>query len=471
MTFSINIGTDTETTYRSFNSILSDLYDNESKVISPEFVRDAVFSSYVESALKPTNGYIGVDSLNPTDKDIKLKQFYGKRHYNGTDIMTDSLLLSDTDIFFYNTKDDNDSNNISTKLSFLSGADYSLFDKAPYIKVTTLAGTTSQSYDFINQNGEINLSTNTYDINLNGITFSNNIPTNNDLMFWSSLNNKVVFDELTLTATSSIGATGSTLSFLSGTTNLNGYPLEFTDTRPLPRTWNDNLPIASININESINTMLYKLIYPYLPPLVDLRLISPYDNGYIEIGMNVLVPIEYTITKRTNKIVNINLTNMISSTQFCPITGGGFITQTGILNGVLTPGTTTNDFTLTVMDDYVPPAVVSDTITLTEIYPYFHGFGTTITSLNLNTYTKIIEPKQNQSINIFGTGDYYFIYDSTYGDLSDIKDGSNSSIIGSSTNGFINLNSPDSYWGPKEFKWYKIPINELNPGQFYQFNF
>ena len=141
----------------------NELFDNDSKYISPQFIRDAAFSSYVEPALKPTDGYIGVDSLNPTDKDIKLKQFYGKRHYNNNDIMSDSLLLSDTDIFFYNTKDDSDPNNNSTKLSFLSGTDYSLFDKAPYVKVTALSGTTSQSYDWVNQNGDIKLTS--YELN------------------------------------------------------------------------------------------------------------------------------------------------------------------------------------------------------------------------------------------------------------------------------------------------------------------
>lgn len=472
MTFSINIGTDTQANYKEFNDILNELFDNDSKYISPQFLRDAAFSSYVEPALKPTDGYIGVDSLNPTDKDIKLKQFYGKRHYNNNDIMSDSLLLSDTDIFFYNTKDDSDPNNNSTKLSFLSGTDYSLFDKAPYVKVTTLSGTTSQSYDWVNQNGGIKLTSNTYDVNLNGITFSNDIPNNNDLIFWSDSYNKIVFKQLTLTDTSSIGSTGSSLSLISGVSNLNGYSLEFTDTRPLPTTWNSNLPIGTTNVNESINTMLYKLIYEYLPPLVELVLCSPYDSGYIEIGMNILIPIKYTITKRTNKIVNINLTNMISSTQLCPIINDGFLTQTGNLNGLLTPGSITNDFTLTVIDDYIPPAVVSDTITLSEVYPYFHGFGSTITSLNLNTYTKIIEPEQNQKINIFGSGDYYFIYDSTYNDLVEILDETGTDIISSSTNSLIMLNSPDSYWGPKEFKCYKIPsVNISTPGEFYEFKF
>ena len=476
MTFTINIGTDTETDYRDFDSILNDLYDNDVKYINPKYIRDAFFYTYVESALKPTDvggdKYIGVDSIDISNRDTKLKHFYGKRHYNGTDIMDVGLLTSDTDIFFYNTKEDTDVNINSTKLSFLAGSDFSLFDKAPYIKSTILDSSTSQGLDIVNKNGDINISSNSHNVDIDGVKFPlmSETPSNNDLMYWNDVNDRLEFKEFTYSV-ASISSTGP-INLLSADSFLNGHPLEFTDTRPLPKTWNDNLPIGSTNVNESINTMLYKMIYEYLPPLVDLYLCPPYDSGYIEIGMNILIPIKYTITKRTNKIVNINLTNMLSSTQLCPIIDDGFLTQTGNLNGVLTSGSTTNDFMLTVVDDYTPPAVVNDTVTLNEIYPYFHGFGTSVSSLNLNTYHKIIEPEQNQKINIFGSGDYYFVYDSTYGDLVEILDETGTDVISSSTNSLVILTSPDAYWGSKEFKCYKISsVNITTPGEFYEFKF
>ena len=150
MTFSINNGTDTESSYKEFDDILNELFDNDSKLITPRSIRDAVFSTYVEPALKPTGSYIGIDTLNPLDRDIKSKQFYGKRSYLSNDTMSDSLLSSDSDIFFYNTKSDSDISNVSTKISFLSGTDTLLFDNSPYIKVSTLSGTESQSYNFVN---------------------------------------------------------------------------------------------------------------------------------------------------------------------------------------------------------------------------------------------------------------------------------------------------------------------------------
>ena len=468
MTFSINNGTDTESSYKEFDDILNELFDNDSKLITPRSIRDAVFSTYVEPALKPTGSYIGIDTLNPLDRDIKSKQFYGKRSYLSNDTMSDSLLSSDSDIFFYNTKSDSDISNVSTKISFLSGTDTSLFDNSPYIKVSTLSGTESQSYGFVNLS-DINF--NGTNVNLNGITFSstvfpNPVPTNNDLMFW--LNDSIVFKEIELTEPSYIGATGSTLSLVSGNVSLNNYSLDFTDLTPLPKTWNDNLPIASINVGESLNTMLYKLIYEYLPPLVSLELLPPYDSGYIELGMNVLIPIKYTIVKRTKKVVYFNLVNLISSSQFCPIDQGGFVTQTGIVNGVLTSGSTTNDFTLIVIDEH--PTTVSDTVSLIEILPYFHGFSDKPMGNGiLYDLSKIIEPKTNKSLNIYGSGDYYFIYDSQYGTLNEILDGDDVPV--SSDTGLVNLNSVESYWGPKQFRWYKISIDETNLGKIYKFNY
>mgnify|MGYP001282982513 CR=1 FL=1 len=480
MAFTINIGSPTETEYRGFDSILNDLYDNDVKYINPKYIRDAVLYTYEESVLKPTDvsgviKYIGIDSEDPSNRDTKLKHFYGKRSFGGQDIMNTTLLdrsINDTDIFFYNTKEDTDVNINSTKLSFLAGSDFSLFDKAPYIKSTILDSSATQGLDIVNKNGDINISSTSHNVNIDGVKFPlmSETPSNNDLMYWNSANDRLEFKEFTYSV-ASISSTGP-VNLLSANSFLNGYSLEFTDTTPLPKTWNDNLPMGSINVDESINTMLYKLIYEYLPPLVDLYLCSPYDSGYIEIGMNILVPIKYTITKRTNKIVNINLTNMISSTQLCPIIDDGFLTQSGNLNGVLTSGSTTNDFTLTVIDDYDPPATVSDTVTLNEVYPYFNGFGTSVNSLNLNTYDKIIEPEQNQKINIFGSGDYYFVYDSTYGDLVEILDETGTDVISSSTISLVILTSPDAYWGSKEFKCYKISsVNITIPGEFYEFKF
>ena len=111
-TYSINVGQTTEA-YRKpdINSVLADIPNNTQKQISPKDVRDAFLSSWANSSFKQTIGvasieYVGLDSGDPTNRDIKQKIFIGKRNYAGTDIMNNTLLSTSNqnDIYLYNTK-------------------------------------------------------------------------------------------------------------------------------------------------------------------------------------------------------------------------------------------------------------------------------------------------------------------------------------------------------------------------------
>jgi len=111
VTYSINIGTSLEA-YRKPDliSVLKDIPDNTHKLISPRDIRDAFLSTWANSPFKQTKNisgieYIGIDSGNPADRDIKQKIFLGKRSYANLDIMSDSMLSSKSaDIYIYNTK-------------------------------------------------------------------------------------------------------------------------------------------------------------------------------------------------------------------------------------------------------------------------------------------------------------------------------------------------------------------------------
>jgi len=108
-TYSISVGTPTEALRKQdINSVLLDLPDNTQKLISPKDVRDAFVTTWANSAFKQTIGqanieYLGIDSGNPNNRDIKQKIFIGKRNYAGLDIMN-NVLLNDTnnDIYIYN---------------------------------------------------------------------------------------------------------------------------------------------------------------------------------------------------------------------------------------------------------------------------------------------------------------------------------------------------------------------------------
>jgi hypothetical protein len=62
------------------------------------------------------------------------KILMGKRSFLSNDIMSESLLSSDFDILFYNTKIDTISNT-ATKIAFLAGNDFSLFQELLIYKV------------------------------------------------------------------------------------------------------------------------------------------------------------------------------------------------------------------------------------------------------------------------------------------------------------------------------------------------
>ena len=84
-TFSINVGTTTQTsgyelggTSSDLNGIIfSNLHDNQTFDITPEMVRDALFSLNVSYPFKETSvsgqSYIGIDTQNPNNRDLKKK--------------------------------------------------------------------------------------------------------------------------------------------------------------------------------------------------------------------------------------------------------------------------------------------------------------------------------------------------------------------------------------------------------------
>ena len=86
-TYSISVGGPTEALRKQdINSVLLDLPDNTQKLISPRDVRDAFVTTWANSAFKQTIGkgaieYLGIDSGNPDNRDIKQKILLGKRNF------------------------------------------------------------------------------------------------------------------------------------------------------------------------------------------------------------------------------------------------------------------------------------------------------------------------------------------------------------------------------------------------------
>src|ERR1035437_10362433 len=105
-TYSIYSGTTTEAIkLNTLQDALVGLIDNTAKLITPKDVRNAVYTTWENISLKTTNVsgstvlYTGYDL--PT---LRQKFYFGKKKLLNLNIMSSTLLNSDTDVFIYNNK-------------------------------------------------------------------------------------------------------------------------------------------------------------------------------------------------------------------------------------------------------------------------------------------------------------------------------------------------------------------------------
>lgn len=480
MTFSINTVTSTQAsvvniigaTAIDFSELLYKLKDNEDKEINPEDLRDSVLTSYSTQVFKETYAsqsslyYIGIDNGNTDylNKDVKNKIYLGKRSYLTDDVMTNSLLNSDADIILFNTKRDTVSN-YRTRLSILSGTNSTIYTEAPYIQsqVVTLGTYSSLSLDIVNDTNHgltlsmINLYSNSGTISVNDIIFptvassSTSIGDNKTLQW---MDGELIWADLTYSVSDYVGTTGSQLDFYGSEVNVNGYPIEFTSNEPCP------INLGDIKMGETFNSisifeMLQRIIYPYLPPTCQLSILPPYSSGCAEVGTSPVIKLEYTIVKRSLPTLTSVFSYMIPS-NYPPITTSGLVTVSGSASGVIiTPVTSvTSSFSISVSDGAQSCAATASVL---GVYPYFTGFSTlsAMTTAGLLSMTKLVESFGDKYIDVYGSGNLYFIYDSDYPALSDILDELGNSIFSNFTPSLVTLSSPTGLWASKEFRIYQ----------------
>lgn len=519
-TFSVYNGTPKETTSyllggsfsigsTYFQNILTNLQDNVQKLIGAKDLRDAVLSigsSYIfKQTTTPglTNSYIAVDTLNFSTqssvvslRDLQsYKMLFGKRAYSGTfsydlshDIFniasTYSLITSDSDIFFYNTKLDDVQQN-TTRLSIVAGSTSNSTTQqfSPYIQsqIVETGVIDSLSLDFVNPSGDIfvrsdyatvsiyNPTIATYSIDLPNIANSTGSASTNKTLKWGP--NGLYWDEIRYPILSHYGITGSELNIFGSEVYLNGYSLEFTDNRKVPININD------VNFGENfdhypLGDLIRRLIYPYLGPVVSIKLNPPYNFGYVEVGTYPTPTLNYKIEKRTLDTGQAVLTNQIPGFA-SPISSTTYVTSTGSSNGIVfSPIDDSSTIFSIIVSDGVTTASASTQ--LTGIYPYFYGFSTlnNMTNIGLGGLNKLVEPKSDKTINILGTGSFYFIYDYDYGTLSNIFDGAGNTCSGSFSYTDLVMSSPTGLWAGKRFYIYKwVGATQTPPAQNYEFKY
>lgn len=484
-TYSISVGLPTEALRKSdINSVLLDIPDNTQKLISPKDVRDAFLSTWANAAFKQTIGlssleYIGIDSGNPENRDIKQKIFIGKRNYTGVDIMSSGLLsyTNPSDIYFFNTKPDT-STQSQTRISILAGTNSSLYTSAPYIQAESNSTGTAINLDIVNPSiysGPINIYSNTGRVAINGIVFPTAAETsasasNGRILKYSGTwpNGSLRWDDPTISI-SSIGVPGTPTNIYGSPSNVNGYSLEFVDPSLTTQTIGGIVAGSSFppfsfngvygNQNWPMTEVIRKLLYPYSPPGLTIELSnSVTGDNYAEIGVTSSISFTYSIIKYSENIDDYQIFG--PSNTHPTYTDGVIGTYSGLSFSSSLPGDQiTVTFTYSVKRDYVSTPVTNNyaiqasdssilpgfehfaTASLTFLSPFFTLFDNTIstsfpsisggdTRSLMNLGNKHINPypgnSQSISFNCSGSGYLYFLVpysiDYNYGILSMIKD-------------------------------------------------
>ena len=469
--------------------VYSNLVDNESRSLQPKYIRDSIISLWNLPSFKETIstkiGYIGIDSGDTSDRDIKQKISFGKRSYKNSEIVKD-LLSTDTDIFFYNTKLDSDSQN-DTKISILSGSNPNIY--SPYISSNYVIGKTASLYLNIVNQDDIHILSRSYNISgvkmtdnnlgstvsINNIIFtsySTNLSSNIDgkyllvsggLMTWTnSLFNNTITDGYI-----SVGDDNKELNIYGSKTTLNDYDLDFTDPRMTPYDLGGIISGSTFS-KDSLSEVLTRIIYNNTPPKCSFTMLG---SVYHEIGTSPEIILQYKIQKFNNPLKPTRLINMIPS-QLAPISDDQSITIEGNSEGVfITPIiATTSYFTIKVEDIY--GGISTNTKSITGVYPYFYGFSTYSVPdiFELEKLNTIVDEKSDKTIDFLGNGNLFFIYDKNYGPLTSINN--NSVSVASFSQITATISSPNGFWDSKEFYIYRKDSVDISaPSENYTFKY
>lgn len=473
--------------------LLEFLPDNTQKLIRPRDVRDAFLTTWANSTFKLTSTsgdtqYIGIDTGNPNDKDVKAKILLGKRSVGSFDIMSESLLnTSDTDVFFYNTKPD-DADQNKTKVSLLAGTDRNLYVNSPYLESEKVDGESIINFNIINPSpgGSLNISSNDDVVNINGISFPtiqetlDNVGEDKILKYVGTFPfGNLEWSELD-TSDFNIGSTGSETNIYGDPVNLNGFSLEFIDDDLVPMDiggvkqgdtfeansmdQNGNYTSANDGQNWALGEVLRKVIYPEVAPELTLEVAAPGNIKYAEVGKPATLSFSYSIKsfpKKDDEVVAkwFLRNNASTETSWNIISEGGPLSNNpgDVFDGTVNynvPGNITTprtlEFELLASNNNDITLVPSSSLfgfdfrtksSIEYVRPIIHSFIDTNYSLlsgpalnsiiNSSNTGKIIKamPVVGESLEftISGGGYIYFAQPINYPEVSRIKD----------TNGFV----------------------------------
>lgn len=465
-------------------SVLEQIPNNTNKLISPKDVRDAFLSSWANAIFKITKTntgqeYIGIDSGNPENRDVKKKILLGKRSIGSQNVISDDLIEnSDTDIFFFNTKSD-DLSQDSTKLSILAGTDSSLFNNAPYIESVKDGNKINLNIKNEQEGATINIVSEDGRIYINGIGFPTLLETQNSL-YGDVLKYIGVYPYGKLEWITEVEQEDVDWQFIDD----NLVPITIGGV-----TAGSSFPTASYGgENWPVVEVVRQILYPYLEPILEFNLYNLVSgNKYAEVGTVANLSFTYSITsypRNANEYVSFyfirdngtqsdgNIIATFSGIEELP----GYVEYGSYSTHSVSSATQgyTMDFAISVSNINPAPDPLISLIdgfsyslidTLTFISPfliYSRSFLYPFSNAGISSIrehaTKIVEPKPDEYILISCTASnqyIYFCYPEEYGELSNIYD----------PNGFI-IHDKD-YPLDSSFTYSLTPVTPNSPYEYY----
>lgn len=470
-TYSINVGLSTEAhRLATIEDVLNLLPDNLEKLVNPIDVRSVIYSTWENSIFKQLIGNASIEYVGIDRNDIYNKIYLGKKQLSNNDIMDSTLLNSDVDTFFYNTKSDSNLSNQYTKISILSGTNSSWYSIAPYMRSYIAIGPSFSQvvqYRITNpSSGDVSITTDSGRVYINDIglptigeTFAS--ASNNTILEYNGGNLNWIFNNF---ATSSVGTPGITLSILGSPVTVNGYDIDLTDNRPVIQDTFNSIQNGQTFSRAPLVDVIQRMLYSYIPPFISLS-VSPSIG---EKGNPPIINVLYTITKETDVVVNCQFPsgNVIGFSSPAPINTPGSSIVTGNVTGIA-PFGFTQSYIFQVTDTGISngniPTTVSTSVDFNLIYPYFWGINslnvTNASQMNsiLSSLTKSVTTKSNKIPIFSGVGYVYFAYPSNYGYLSQILDENTNPVSFTySIYSGPGITSPNFYWSNVSYIVYKI---------------
>jgi len=218
-----------------------------------------------------------------------------------------------------------------------------------------------------------------------------------------------------------------------------------------------------------------------MPPACTLSLIDA-KQKYLEIGTYPVVPIRYSVTKKTLNTFPTALRNM-QPNQLAPLVSDVSYTVEGTANGTLflPLEKKTTVFEIVASDG---TGSTSASASVTGIYPIFYGLTSSevIDTFELSKMNKIVSEKKELRLDVFrpnivSTDKLYFIYDVEYGPLTSVLDPNGVELIDAFDISAYPLSSPSGFWASKVFYVYKFRnfaagyVGPFTVSSFMKFNF